>query len=359
MKRLIALGMALCLALGTASCGSGNSTGDANNDASPANSPVISTEEFDTGDITPPSAPNRYSMASGSVGGNFYLVGGGISQIINSGLPDFFNFTTETTGGGTANLGMIQRGDAELGIAMTSSIQEAVDGSADWTNGQVHDKLRVAAALYPSWLTIYTLKDSDINSFSDLEGKIVGLGSKGAAMDSVFRKMFEDLGITPAQIHNDGHSATATALGNGVIDAAILFSYPPFSAISELESTKDLKFIPLNEEEQEYLTTTYDFYVADAMPGGFYKGAQEDVAGVSEWNMLVTSSDVPEEEIYLITKLLFESTDDLRIIHDSLQYCTAEDTLNSNTYLHAGTVRCLEEYGIDVPEELIPPEYQG
>lgn len=62
---------------------------------------------------------------------------------------------------------------------------------------------------------------------------------------------------------------------------------------------------------------------------------------------------------HLITKLLFESTDDLRIIHDSLKYCTAEDTLNSNIYLHAGTVRCLEEYGIDVPEELIPPEYQG
>lgn len=363
MKRLIAIVMALALAMVSTACTGTSSTASssapASSEAAESSTVEVEVDEFDAGDVEKPASPYRYSMASGSVGGNFYLVGGGVAQVINSALPDYFSFTTETTGGGTANLGMLQNGDAELGIAMTSSLYEAVNASADWTAGVKHDKLRVACALYPSWLTIYTLKDSGITSFSDLNGKIVGLGSKGAAMDSIFRQMFTDLGITPKQIHNDGHSATATALGNGVIDAAILFSYPPFAAISELESTKDLAFIPLNEDEQNYLTTTYDFYVADAMPGGFYKGAAEDVAGVSEWNMLVTSSDVPEDQIYLITKMLFESTDDLTVIHQSLKYCTAEDTLNSNIYLHAGTVRCLKELGVEVPEELIPPEYQG
>ena len=31
-------------------------------------------------------------------------------------------------------------------------------------------------------------------------------------------------------------------------------------------------------------------------PGGSYKSAPEDVQGVSEWNMLVSSVDVPEEK---------------------------------------------------------------
>ena len=38
-------------------------------------------------------------------------------------------------------------------------------------------------------------------------------------------------------------------------------------------------------------------------------------------------------------------------------YVTAENILNYNCPLHAGTVRYLKEIGIDVPASLIPPEY--
>jgi len=44
-------------------------------------------------------------------------------------------------------------------------------------------------------------------------------------------------------------------------------------------------------------------------------------------------------------------------VHKSAVMMTAENTLNSNIYLHAGTVRYLKELGIEVPAELIPPEY--
>lgn len=303
------------------------------------------------------SSPKNYSIASGSVGGNFYLMGGGIATTINKHLPEDFMFTSETTGGSTANLTMLQNGDAELGIAMTSSLHEAHQGEAEWTAGIKHDKIRTALALYPSWLTVYTAANSGIETMEDLNGKIVGLGSKGMAMDSIFREFFAERGITPKQIHNDGHAATASALKDGVIDAAVLFSYPPFAAISELESTMDLKFIPLSDDEQAFLVEKYSFYKPDAMPAGSYKGAKEDVKGVSEWNMLVSSSDVPADDIYKIVKALCENQEDMIVVHPSAQYMTAENTLNSNIYLHAGTVRYLKEVGLEVPAELIPPEY--
>ncbi|MEG2074481.1 MAG: TAXI family TRAP transporter solute-binding subunit, partial [Angelakisella sp.] len=312
-----------------------------------------------TGVPAPPSSPKKFSMASGSVGGNFYLMGGGAAQVLNKYAPNYFNFTSETTGGGSANLSMLQEGNAELGVAMTSSIYESQEAKVDWTGGVKHDKLRGAVALYPSWLTVYTLKSSGIKTMADLNGKIVGLGSKGMAMDAIFRRFFEDRGITPKQIHNDGHGATATALGNGVIDAAILFSYPPFAAISELESTNDLNFIALTDDEQKYFTDKYNFHTASAMPGGSYKGAPEDIKAISEWNMLVTSSDVSEEDVYMMVKTLLEHQEDMVAVHSSAKYMTAENTLNCNIPLHAGAVRYLKEIGIDVPAELIPPEYKG
>lgn len=299
----------------------------------------------------------NYSMASGSVGGNFYLMGGGLATTINKHLPNDFMFTSETTGGGAANLTMLQNGDAELGISMTSSLFEAHQGEVEWTTGVKHDKTRTALALYPSWLTVYTAANSGIETMEDIEGKIVGLGSKGMAMDAIFRDFFEEKGITPKQIHNDGHGATATALSDGVIDAAILFSYPPFAAISEIENTMDIRFIALTDDEQAFLLNKYNFYTADAMPAGFYKGAPDDVKGVSEWNMLASSSDVPADDVYKIVKALCENQEDMITVHPSAKYMTAENTLNSNVYLHAGTVRYLKEVGINVPSELIPPEY--
>ena len=306
--------------------------------------------------VAVPRSPKKYSVAGGSIGGNFYLFGGGIASVLNKHLPQYFFFTSETTGGGSANLVMLQNDEAELGIAMASSMYESQRGVADWTRGKKMTNLRTAVALYPSWMTLYTLKSSGINTMKDLNGKIVGLGSKGMAMDSIFRQFFEDQGIVPKQIHNDGHGATATAMQNGIIDAALLFSYPPFAAISELESTKALNFVALTDKEESALMKKYDFYTKGEIPVGSYKAITKPVRTVTEWNMLVSSSEVPADYVYLITKTLCENVDDMIKIHGSAKYITIQNTLNSNIPLHEGTVRYMREKGIKVPDKLLPPE---
>lgn len=303
-----------------------------------------------------PRSPKKFSTAGGSIGGNFYLFGGGISSVLNKHLPQYFFFTSETTGGGSANLVMLQNGEAELGIAMTSSLYESQRGAADWTRGKKMTKLRSVVALYPSWLTVYTLKSSGIKTFQDLNGRIVGLGSKGMAMDSIFRQFLADQKIVPKQIHNDGHGATATAMQNGVIDSALLFSYPPFAAISELESTKALHFVALTDKEEKNLMDKYDFYTKGELPKGSYKAITTPVRSVTEWNMLVSSAEVPADYVYLITKTLCEHVGDMVQIHGSAKYMTIQNTLNSNIPLHEGTVRYMLEKGIKVPDKLLPPE---
>lgn len=356
MRKITALLMGTMLALSLTACGGKNEETTVATKAPEANKQTEAATQGDA-EIKAPSSPERYSLGSGSSGGNFYLVGGGLSTVINNALPDYFVITSEETGGSTANLTMIQNGDVEFGVTMTSAIAEAVAGEAEWTGGPM-DKVRGLAPLYPSYLTIYTLADSGIKTLDDFSGRIVGLGSKGAAMDSIFREALPGMGIEPKSIFNDGHGATASAVSDGQVEAALLFSLPPFAAITELEATKDLHFIGLTEEQQKYLVDNYPFYKADTMPAGSYKGAKEDIPVVSEWNMLVTSSEVPEDYVYLITKTLMENNPALVEIYKGLTFVKAENTLNFNCPLHAGTVRYLEEVGIEVPSELIPAEYQ-
>lgn len=298
----------------------------------------------------------NYSLGSGSVGGTFYLMGGGISTLINNHLEDQFMFTTETTGGSTANLGMLQRGDLELGIAMTTTLEEALNGTGKWTNGVKHDKLRGMVALYPSSMTIYCLADSNIKTLQDLNGKVVGLGSKGAAIDTTLQKIFEELNIVPKEIHNDGHSATAKAVGDGIIDVAITFQNPPWPALLEIESSKDISFVELTAEEQDKILGLYSYYTKSEIAAGVYKGITEPLATLDAWNVLVTSSDVSVDEVYELTKTIYENQQDLVNVHK----CALSTKVENNTYftipLHEGTVKYMKEVGIEVPDELLPPE---
>lgn len=373
MKKITAIILASSMALSLTACGGSGSESATATTAAPettaaaaepekAETEAAGTEAAETTaaasgtEVEVPASPLYYSLGSGSSGGNFYLVGGGISTVINNALPDYFVFTSEETGGSTANLTMLQNGDIELGISMTSSMAEAWEGSAEWTGGKM-DKIRGVAPLYPSYLTIYTLADSGINTLDDITGHIIGLGSQGAAMDSIFREALPAMGIEPSSIFNDGHAATASALSDGNIDVALLFSYPPFAAITELEATKSLHFIGLTEEETDYLTSNYPFYSADTMPAGSYGGVTEDLPVISEWNMLVGTSEVSQDYGYLIAKALFENNPQLLAVHQSLMYCTPEYAGKFNIPLHAGTVQYLKEIGVEVPEELIPEEY--
>ena len=358
MKRIATVVLAAAMAWSLTACGTEAEQAAPETSAAAQGQEAASTETVDAGSIEAPSSPERYSLGGGSSGGNFYLVGGGIATTLNNALPDYFVITSEETGGSTANLTMLQNGDIEMGISMTSSMSEAWEGVAEWTGGPM-DKLRGMVPLYPSYLTMYALKSSGITTLDDFNGKIVGLGSMGAAMDSIFREALPAMGINPSAIFNDGHGATATAVSDGQIDAALLFSLPPFAAITELAATQELSFIGLTKEQQDYLVNTYPFYSADVMPGGSYAGQPEDLDVVSEWNMLVTSSEVPEDYVYLMTKTMFESTAALEEVYKGMSFCTPENCVNFNIPLHTGVIRYLEEVGVEVPEALIPPEYAG
>ncbi|MDT4762844.1 TAXI family TRAP transporter solute-binding subunit [Sphaerochaeta sp. PS] len=302
----------------------------------------------------PSAAPKRYSIGTSSSGGNFYLIGGGLATILNNALPGQFVFTSEETGGSTANLAMIEGGEAEIGFAMTSALYEGAKGIAKWTNGKPMTKVLGLVPLYPSYMTMYTLTSSPVKSLSDYNGRIVGLGSKGAAMDSVLRAVFTNMGIVPSSIFNDGHGATATAVSQGQVDVAVLFSYPPFASITELEATRSLRFIGLTPKEQKYLTDTYPFYSAAVMPKGSYVGATSDVPTISEWNMLVVSADLSVDEVYLIAKTLFEKNPELLAVHNSLKYATGDNAANFNIPLHPGVIKYLKEKGIAVDARLVP-----
>ena len=166
MRKMMALVLSAAMALSLTACG--GQSGEKPADTKAAGSSTAASEAAGSGDsasvdtagVAAPGSPERYSVGGGSAGGNFYIVGGGVATVVNNLLPDYFVMTAEETGGGTANLTMLQNGDVEFGVTMTSCIDEAMNGTAEWTNGKPLDKIRGMLPLYLYAAVVSLLPDN-------------------------------------------------------------------------------------------------------------------------------------------------------------------------------------------------------
>lgn len=78
------------------------------------------------------------------------------------------------------------------------------------------------------WSQFIVARDSDINSFEDLEGKTWGFGSAGSTSGFVLPSaLLADSGITTGeQVETGGHSQTALAVYNGEVDFGTTYYSP-------------------------------------------------------------------------------------------------------------------------------------
>ena len=337
MKKFTSLMMALLLMFSLTAC----------NDSQPA--AEDSTEESET-------ETQYYSVGTASSGGLMYAVGSGWANLMNNVSDGKYQFTAEETAGNAANIAMIESGEIEFCCNGVMSLYEGFEGNAEWTGGQKYQKIRVMFPLNEMVLTAFTLSDTGIKTLSDLNGKVVGLGSKGGAMDSLFRQFFEELGIVPADIYNDGWSATVSALSDGTIDAGITMQLAPAAALVELQATKDVTFLTFSDEELELLKELNPAFSDSVIAAGSYDGITEDIKTVGDIALMCCSVDAPDDLIYDLVKATFEHAEDMRLTHNAMSDWSIERATSVIAEYHPGALKYYEEMGITIPEPTVVPQ---
>ena len=105
-------------------------------------------------------------------------------------------------------------------------VQQAIEGKGKFAEKPLPQMKDYRALWSNSVLLIHFMTfDPDIKTVKDLEGKRVGMGSKGAgAWGQIPTVMFETLGIKP-KLEYLGNSPSQKALVEGKVDAAICLTY--------------------------------------------------------------------------------------------------------------------------------------
>ncbi|MGY4877410.1 TAXI family TRAP transporter solute-binding subunit [Vreelandella aquamarina] len=302
-----------------------------------------------------PASAQQLSIATGGTGGTYYPMGGGFAEMINNHIEGA-QATAEVTGASVENMGLIMRGDADMALALADTVYQAYTGTGDFEGRQIEDT-RALASLYPNAIQLVTLADSDVHSIADLEGKRVSVGAPGSGTELNARALLEANGIsyddfTPQRLN---FNETADAIRDGDIDAGFWSVGPPTSSIMNLAATRDIRLVGLSDEEIANAQEDVAVFARYSLGENLYEGMDEAVQTIGIPNVLVVNAAMDEELAYQLTQLLFEQTDELIAVHPAANDTTVEFTLESTPVpLHPGTIRYLEETGVEVPDRLRP-----
>ena len=326
MKRILAIILSLILMLSLAACGTASTSSDSDSKGATA-----------------------MSMGTGSPTGTYYAYGGVIGQYIknNAGI----SVNAVSTGGSKDNIQGIDVGDYQLGTVQTDVMHYAWNGTRAFEEDGKITTFRTVAGLYAEAVQLVTT-NANIKTVADLKGKKVSIGAPGSgvyfnAIDVLAAAGLKESDIK-AQYQDFGQCADS--LKDGKIDAAFVVAGAPTPAITELCMTNNkARIVPIDGAIAEKLMKDNTFYSVYKIPANTYANQDADVTTVTVKATLIVTADATEDDVYNLTKAIFDNIDAITKEHAKGAELSLENATEGLTVpFHAGAAKYFKEKGIDV-----------
>ena len=292
----------------------------------------------------------KMTMGTGGTQGTYFAYGNVLSQYIKDKTN--ISVTAVSSDGSKANIQSIDVGDYQLGTVQSDVMAYAWDGVRSFKDEGKITTFRTIAGLYAEAVQLVTT-DPNIKSVKDLKGKKVSIGAPASGVYFNAIDVLEAAGLTEkdiqAQYQDFGQSADA--LKDGKIDAAFIVAGAPTPAIDELCMTnKNARLVPIDGDIAKALMAKNKFYSVYEVPANSYKNQDKAVLTVTVKATLIVSADASEDDVYNLTKTLFDNIEDIKVKHAKgaeLSLENATEGLNVVPF-HAGAAKYFKEKGIDV-----------
>ncbi len=301
-------------------------------------------------------APAAYAeefitIGTGGVTGVYYPTGGAICRLVNKGRRDHgVRCSVESTGGSVYNINTIREGELEFGVAQSDWQYHAYNGTSRFEEEGPFEGLRAVFSVHPEPFTVVARADSGIKTVEDLKGKRVNIGNPGSGQRGTMEVLMEALGWST------GDFALATelkaaeqsaALCDNQIDAMVYTVGHPSGSIQEATTACDSVLVEISGDVVDGLVSENSFYRTATIPGGMYRGNDEDTQTFGVGATFVTSADVSDDVVYALVSSVFENFEDFKGLHPAFANLKPEEmvTAGLSAPLHPGAERYYREKG--------------
>jgi len=296
------------------------------------------------------------NIGGGNFSGVYFPTGLAIAKMINAERQYYgIRATVEATSGSTFNLNAILAGYMDFGLSQADKQYHAVKGAAEWAEKGPQEELRAVFSIYPESVTLIAADDAGIRSIADLKGKRVSLGNPGPSQHRVIINILEAFGIDPdtdIEAQEVFASDAPDLLQDDLIDAYFFtVGHPNDTVRRGLSGTRKAHVVPISGPAVDKLVTVKVYYTRYRIPmQRLYPGLSgplDDVDTLAVLATFSTSSMVPEQIVYAVTKEVFENLDSFRQEHPALSILTKEGMLKGlHAPLHPGATKYYRESGL-------------
>lgn len=297
------------------------------------------------------AAQEFISIGTGGVTGVYYPTGGAICRLVNKSRKEHgIRCAVESTGGSVYNINTIKAGELEFGVAQSDWQHHAYNGTSKFADNPFPE-LRAVMSVHPEPFTLIVRGDSGIDSFEALKGKRVNVGNPGSGQRATMEVVMDAFGMGMddlALATEYKGSEMAKQLCDDNIDAMIYTIGHPAAAIKEATTTCDAKLVSVTGAPIDKLVADNPFYRVATIPGGMYKGTDGETATFGVGATFVTSTNVPEETVYIVAKSVMENIEDFKGLHPAFANLEPAQMVKDglSAPLHDGAARAYKELGL-------------
>jgi TRAP transporter TAXI family solute receptor len=293
------------------------------------------------------AAKQFLSFGTASSAGTWYFLGAGFANIWNKNIPEI-RVTAESTAGSEENLHLMMRGKMDIAFTSFSPIVFNIQRGLD-----VKGKVRLICTGHTSVAHWIVAAASPIKGFEDFKGKRISIGPPGTAtiitsensLEAGFNIALKDFKVLRLRFPEVARGIKDDTIDGGVIQAGV-----PVASIMELATFKNIRILSMPKEAVEKITNKYIDIAPEVIKGGTYKGVDSDVLTVASPAVIAARSDLSEDIVYKLTKILFEMSKERNAIHPAAEIYTLDNAFNNSIKLgvpfHQGAIKYFKEKGV-------------
>lgn len=305
-----------------------------------------------------------YILATASTGGTYYPVGVALATLTKVKLEPKYKVSLSAinSAGSGENIKLLGENEAQFAIlqGLYGAWAWSGEGSLKSSGPQTH--LRSVSMLWQNVEQFAVksdlVKSGTIADLAELKGKKFSIGKKNSGTEGSGRQILGGLGMEADSLDLAymGYGPSADALQNGTINGMNIPSGVPTSAITRAYAAlgSDMTVLDFTDEQIKEANGGYQLWTRYVIPANTYPGQTKDINTMAQPNFLAVRDDVSEEDVYLLTKTVYENLPFLNGIHKATKAMALEKAIAGLPLpLHPGAARYYKEAGLSIPAHLI------
>lgn len=290
-------------------------------------------------------------IATSNPGSLFHNIGTAVAKAANdAGI----SATIQPATSPNQYMPLVNNNDVEFGVGNLEEFNYALAGEAWFEASGVNDKLRVVGLIMPIKEAIFVRADSGIKTVADLKGKPMVDGY--TAQQTILPQLdaiYATAGLTradmqPVQVPSVVAGADAFMAGDSV---GFIFAHGA-GKVREADAAVGgilALGVPDTPEALEAIRQHWKTgYIVEMEPGPAAPGVLEPGTYIAYPQLVFTNADVPEDVVYAMTKVLYESKEAMAATFGAFNAFNPDEMVGEthDGEYHPGAIRFYKEVGI-------------